>query len=92
MGILLADCTKTSSEYTYFKAKTLCVSSSTHCGIRTGAHRLNTCEIVRAILIVIELNLPGTFDQIIWLAHQNGCLLFYMIPVLLDGDLLKYVK
>ena len=47
----------------------------------------------RDILIVIELNLSGTFDQIIWLANQNNCLLFYMIPwALLDGDLLKYVK
>ena len=42
---------------------------------------------------MMELNLSGTFGQIIWLADQNSFLLLEMIPwVLFDGDFLKYMK
>ena len=37
---------------------------------------VNTSETARAILIVMELNLSGTFGQVIWLANQNSFLLF----------------
>ena len=46
-----------------------------------GAHRLNTCETARAILIAMEHNLSDTCEQIIWMANQNR----------FDGDLLKYM-
>ena len=35
-----------------------------------------TIETVRAILIVMEPNLSGTFGQIIWLENQNSFSLF----------------
>ena len=42
-----------------------------------GARR---CKYLRAILIVMELNLSNTFGHIIWLANQNSFFFFQLIP------------